>query len=331
MRTIILSILTTLFILFNFQDSNAQIKEGTISIGVMLADDENIIPLVAKKQLETKLVQALSINGIGDLDYVERFVLTAKVTTISKDILPTTPVRVSCKFDVCFIVGDIIENKIYDTYNFQVAGIGDSETKAYLKAFERIKGNNNGIQNMLLNAKIKILDYYANNCNNIIVKAKALANLQHYDEAISLLVSVPDICDECYSSCLNEAGIIYKQKVEIESYNHLECAKNEWMKNPNKKGAINAAFHISQINVNSSAYSKVKLLQEEISQKLKDDESREWEFKIKQYEAECALQMKKREDKNALWLSIIDACKSIGTAWFTNRSQGFTSSIIQKW
>ena len=325
---ILIIVLVGLLLTFPKTTTAQSSVEDNISIGILLI--ENKLPHEAIALLETKLRQAFSLNGIADLKYAERFVLTAKVNTISKDIIPTTPTRISCKLDVCMMIGDIIENKIYESFNVQVSGIGTNETKAYIKAFERIKVNSNDIQNILSNAKIEIVNFYTNNCKNIIENSKMLANLQQYDEAISQLIAIPNICNECYRQGLNEAVIIYKQKIEYESNNSLEHAKNEWAKNPNKQGAINAIKYIEQININSSAYSKIQLLRDKITQKLKEDEKKEWEFKIKQYEEECALRKKKQEDNHILWLSIVDACKSIGTAWFSNRSQSVTN-IVQSW
>lgn len=326
--SVLIIVLTGLLLSYPKMGIAQSVKEERISIGVLLSEQK--LPKEAQTMLETRLRQALSTNGIADLNYAERFVLTAKVNTISKDIIPTTPARISYKLDVCIMVGDIIENKIYETFNVQISGIGINESKAYIKAFERIKGNSNDIQNMLSNAKIEIANFYTNNCYDIIEKSRMLANMQQYDEAISQLIAIPNICNECYVQGLKEAEIIYKQKIEVESHSYLEHARNEWAKSPNKQSAINAIAYIEQIDINSSAYRQIKLLRDEITQKLKEDEKKEWELKIKKYEEECTLRMKKQENNHALWLSIVDACKSIGTAWFSNRSQSVTN-IIQGW
>ena len=85
--------------------------EGRISIQAMMPDD--VIPMEASKNLTTRMQRMLVSNGYGDNGYVERFVLTAKVDITSKDIVPSTPARVSEKMEVTFFVGDVIENKLY--------------------------------------------------------------------------------------------------------------------------------------------------------------------------------------------------------------------------
>ena len=131
-----------------------------ISINAQVVDEK--IPEEAARQLETKLQSALTANGYADNGYIERFVLTAKVDITQKDITPTTPSRISEKMDITLMVGDVVENKIYATVTLQSAGIGINENKAFISAFCSIMGDNPKIQQMLSEAKEKIMDYYTN-------------------------------------------------------------------------------------------------------------------------------------------------------------------------
>ena len=73
---------------------NAQTSDASrVSINALIADEN--IPEEAVRNLENKLKRTLTINGITDNGYAERFVLTAKVDIISKDIVPTIPARIS--------------------------------------------------------------------------------------------------------------------------------------------------------------------------------------------------------------------------------------------
>ena len=85
--------------------------EGRISIQAIMPD--GVIPVEASNNLETRMQRMLVSNGFGDNGYVERFVLTAKVDVTSKDVVPSTPARISEKIDVTFFVGDVVENKLY--------------------------------------------------------------------------------------------------------------------------------------------------------------------------------------------------------------------------
>ena len=69
----------------------------------------------AGKQLERKMTQLLTANGISSQDANNRFVITAKVDITSKDIVASTPQRISEKMDITFLVGDVVENKVFET------------------------------------------------------------------------------------------------------------------------------------------------------------------------------------------------------------------------
>ena len=73
------------------------------------------IPYEASKQLERKLSQLLTSNGISSQDENNRFVITAKVDIISKNIVATAPQRIAETIDLTFLVGDIVENKVFET------------------------------------------------------------------------------------------------------------------------------------------------------------------------------------------------------------------------
>ena len=61
----------------------AQENTYGISLKAVVADDD--IPAGAVKNIETKLQRALAANGIGDMDYTQRFVLAAKVDVLRRE------------------------------------------------------------------------------------------------------------------------------------------------------------------------------------------------------------------------------------------------------
>ena len=101
---------------------------GKISINVVLPENKEI-PAEANKLLETKLKQFVTKYGIADNGLSERFVITAKTNVIQKDIAQSNPPRISQKLEITFMIGDVMENKIYETASLEISGIGTNETK----------------------------------------------------------------------------------------------------------------------------------------------------------------------------------------------------------
>lgn len=289
-----------------------------ISINALVVDEK--IPDEAARQLETKLQTALTANGYADNGYTERFVLTAKVDITQKDVTPTTPARISEKMDITLMVGDVVENKVYASVTFQSAGIGTNENKAFINAFRMIKGDNPKIQQMLADAKTKIIDYYTNNCPEIMQKAKGMVAKQAYDEAIFMLTSVPNIYHDCFIQCQQQAGQIYQQKIDAEAISLLEKAKAAWAANQNEQGANEVVDVISKINPKSANYAQVISLRNTVSAKLQADAKREWDFKMKQY-----------RDNQAYQRSLVDAAKAIGVAWGRNQPRTIYRTVVRYW
>lgn len=242
------------------------------------------VPNEAAKLLQTKLSQIIMNNGIADNKYCVRFILTAKINVISKDIVAGPPQRISQKLEITLILGDIEANKVYSNITLQAIGIGTSLEKSYIAAIKNIRPNNVEITKFMEEGKNKIVTFYDTNCNLIIDEAKKLANMQNYDEAIYQLLSVPNVCKECYDKCSLLASQVYNQKINAEGAYLLRQAQGAWTEQPNKEGAAKAIEYLSAINFASSCRAQVNSLMNKITQKLVSDDKREWEFKVQQYQ-----------------------------------------------
>ncbi|MBR7031526.1 MAG: hypothetical protein IKI06_09885 [Prevotella sp.] len=236
----------------------------------------------AGKQLERKMTQLLTANGISSQDANNRFVITAKVDITSKDIVASTPQRISEKIDLTFLVGDVVENKVFETITLPLIGIGINENKAFIAAINQVKPQKAELSEFLNRAKNKIVEYYAVRCTQIIKQAQKLSSGNEYDEAIYQLMQVPDICD-CAKQCQDlmiEYTIKRNNAIAAQLYNE---AKARWAASPTQEGASAVADIIAKIPANTSSQSQINSLINAINKKLRDDEKRQWDFRMKQY------------------------------------------------
>lgn len=264
--------------------------------------------------------QMVTANGMADNRLNERFVLTAKVNILQKDIVPSTPARISEKLEITFLVGDIEENKLYETVALEVSGIGTNETKAAMAAFQQVKTANPKITSFLANAKEKIVSFYADNCESIIKRAQTLAGTQEYDEAIYMLMSVPNVCSVCYERCQSAVAPIYQSKIDNQAQLTINKAKALWTADRSETGAAQALQLVTSVNPQSSLYPQVESLYKEISQKLSDDEQHEWKMKVCEY-----------KDNQKLKQAAVKACRDIGVAWGQNQPKTIYKNIIRWW
>lgn len=304
---------------------------GRISINAVQPSYSDI-PDEASRYLENRLRRLITLYGMADNGLSERFVLTAKINITSKDIVPTTPSRVSQKMEVTLYIGDVVENKVYNSVSVSLAGIGINETKSFISAFQNLPINTPAIKTFVEEAKERIGAYYMDNCQSILTEANRLAHNQQYDAAIYKLVAVPNVCSECFEKCQTAAQEIYTRKINAEGTSLLQQAKNKWVAKKDYPSAEEALTILSQINAQAACQPQVNKLIEEINSKLRADEQREWEFKIRQYVDSLAMEQQKQKDKTALQNASILAIQNIGVAFGKNQPKTINKTqIIRSW
>ena len=334
------------FLLFALS-SMVQGQTSHIYISVV-QPDRNEIPSEAGKQLERKMIQLLTSNGISSQDVNNRFIITAKADITSKDIVASTPQRVSEKIDLTFIIGDMVENKIFETITIPLIGIGTNENKSFISAINQVKPQKAELVEFLDHAKQKIVDYYAVRCSQIIKDAQKQASANNYDEAIYQLMLVPDICD-CAKECQNLMIEYTIKRNNAQAAQLFNEAKARWAASPTSEGASDVADIIARIPAGTSSQKNVDALIKSINTKLREDEKREWAFKMKQYDdaqekekreyqlrvdKQIADNQMKREELDARKLheaeeqatrrNMIDAAKSIGLGFVNNLPKSIT-------
>lgn len=250
MKRFIIIIIALFVCMFNYAETSDNIY---ISIYQPERDE---ITTEASEHLVTKMKQFVTLNGLASEDEDNRFVLTAKVLIISKDIVPSTPQKLSERIDFVFILGDIIENQVFETMTITSIGIGINENKAFINAINKINPNNEKIKFFLSNAKNKILSYYSEHCQQIIVEARQSVANKDYDNAIHQLMQIPIISD-CSEDSQNLLLQYYSERTEYNAAQLLKQAKTIWSTSPTKEGASQIAEIIKQIPSNTSSQSEI--------------------------------------------------------------------------
>ena len=281
MKNIFLLLLSTILSLHCIAQTTEN-DLGKISINVVLPENKEM-PTEAKQLLETKLKQIVTRYGIADNGLSERFVITAKTTVIQKNIAQSNPPRISKKLEITFMIGDVMENKIYETASLEISGMGTNETKAYISAFQNISPANKIFVEMIENAKAKIIAYYSQHCEQILKEAQTLSKQNLHREAIYKLSQIPNLSKECYSKAFTQQETIYSQMIEEEGRKAFTQAKTLWAQAPNKDGASEAMNLIIQINPNVSFFSEVEKFVNQVTTKVELQEKREWNQRVKEY------------------------------------------------
>lgn len=306
---------------------------GRITIHAYVPDNENLPP-ESQKLLETKLSQIITANGISDNENYVRFVLTAKVNVISKDVVAGPPQRISQKLDITILLGDVEADKVYAQTSISTVGIGQSLEKSYISAFKNINPKNTAITAFIQEGKQKITSYYQTNCEDLIAEARKQASLQNYEDALMMLTSIPDVCSACFDEAAQIAPPIYHDMIEARGAECLNEARAVWAKNPTKTGAQEATRLLSQINFAASCQPKAAALMKEITAKMNEIDRREWNHQMQVYQdnverekRQWAQHVREYEDRVQTQRMYLKACRDVAITYAQNQPKVVTRVV----
>ena len=275
-------ILTLSFVLMaaSFNGVQAQRMSDTerLALTVWIPDNDATIPPAALTVLENKLIQIATHYGITGSTNLFRFILTANIDVLTKDITATAPVMQAYTLSINMNIADGVDGKAFSSYSTTVKGVGENETKAYLSALKNLKTNNPAYQSFIENGKSKIIAYFNAQCDFILKQAKTLADMNQFDEAIWNLTSIPDVCPECWNKANITAKMIFKQKIDFECKDKINMANNIWNAGQSWDAANQAGAVLSTIDPNSACVGEIKPLAAKIEKRIREVDKREWNY-----------------------------------------------------
>jgi hypothetical protein len=270
------------------------------------------------KFLKNKLDQIATANGVGGSSHIPKFIITANIVIVSKDITPTAPPMTAVTLDVTFFVGNYETQTKFASTTMQVKGVGTNETKAYTEALKQIKSSAPELKSMVETGKTKIMEYYNSQCDFIIKKAETLASQSKFEEAMFELSQVPDVCKECYNKCMTAVGPIYVKYKDKNCLERLNAAKAAWAASQNTDGAAKVAEILAPIDPDAKCVPDVKAFVAEVKERVLALDKREWDFKMKVFDSSVDLAKQS-----------IEAARQVGIAYGENQPE--TQIVMKPW
>lgn len=289
---------------------------GRLTLAAYVPQQIDNMPDAARSMLSNKISQVVTQNGMGGSARNERFILTANITILTKDILPGPPPMHALTMEITFYIGDGIEGTKFASKSVSVKGVGTNETKAYIEGIKMVKPTDPALQAFVEEGKKKVMAYYNSKCDFIIKEAQTLATQDKYDEAIYKLVSVPDVCKECFDKCMTAVAPMYQKKIDRECKLKLAEATGIWNASQDMAAADNAGAILATIEPAASCYGEAKALHGKIAKKVNEIDKREWAFKVKE---------------QAQTSEMIKAYRDVGVAYGNGQPQNVSYTTVGWW
>lgn len=310
MKNTIITLLLVVCYNFSFSQNNESKSDdaGRIALASFIPDDVTDLTSSSRDFLMNKLNSITSNYGMGGSSTNERFIFSANVQIVTKDVTPTAPPMLAYTLEVSFYVGDGIDGKLFASTSSTYKGVGETETKAFKAALKNIKTKSSDIEDLLNNGKKKIIEYYNAQCDFILKEAEMLVSQNEFEAAIHKLVGIPEVCKECYDKAMTAVGPIYQKQIDRECSVLLNKATNSWNEGQDGNSAQTASNFLGKIDPNSKCFKDAQTLAGQIAKRIKELDQREWDFKLKVQQDEVDLQK-----------ATINAVRDIGVAYGKNQ------------
>lgn len=282
-KTIVL--ITCLIMVCSFgkaQNSQGKTDDmGRVALASFVPDQADGIPASARQLLQGKMQQIAIQNGIGGSGANPRFFIVPMVNVLTKEITPTAPPMHALTLEVVFYIVDAASQTIFSQTSISVKAVGATEDKAYIQGLKNLNVKAGQFKGFVETGKAKIMEFYNSQCDVIMKGANALAGQKKYEEALFNLLSVPDVCRECFDKCMDLSIDIYKQYANYKCTEYMSGAKAAWA----AMNADKAAEFLGKITPDMECYPQAVELTEQITQKMLADGANVWTFKLKQFDA----------------------------------------------
>jgi hypothetical protein len=321
-KALIISLFITGIYFQNFAQNTAGKADDAarIPIRAFVPNDLGDLTPTAKEALKTRLERIITKAGLAGNSYDNRFIMTAKIVELDKEISSTTPVIYFYNLEITLLIGDAYEGTLFSSQVIESKGSGNSETKAYLDAIKKIKDQDPKYTAFIEDAKTKIVAYYNSKCDFYLKEAQTLTSKGEFGAAIATLFTIPDVCKDCYNKAMDAVGPIYKQQIDLQCKKDMMEANSVWSTNQDYYGAEQASAFLAKIDPNSSCYAEAKVLTDKMAKRIKEIDQRDWAFQLKQQQDD--VDIRKAEIKSA---------RDIGVAYGENQPKTITTYNISSW
>jgi len=306
--------------------SNAQNIDdvGKIALSVVMPRNTDKLKSSEFEKLESKIQQITAKNGIAGNGYNTNFVIVPKFEIFEDETLNAgLTLKKYIKGELSLYVSQVDNSLIYNSTAISVKGVGEEKDKAILNAIANINVNNEDLNKFFIESKEKIIQYYANHCEQIIDKADALIKKQQYEEAIGLLLIVPEEVSICY------------QKIQIKSieaylaYQDSRC-KETILKAKAKianKDLYTALNLLSDIDPKSNCYADSEHLISKIGEEFTKNADREYNDNKELIKKEIEERKQRFETSSNIEVARINAIKELAISFYKNKPSDNPNSI----
>lgn len=288
---------------------------GKISLAVVIPENiENLNDSQISK-LDTKISQIVTLSGLSDSGYNNNFIVYPKFAINETYVVEGGMQNITVvSAELSLFVKQVDANILFSTISKTIKGSGSNKESAITNAITKIISNDSDYKTFIEKSKNKIIQYYETKCSDIIRKSDGFVKVQQFEEALGLLMSVPDVVS-CYSDVQSKAVETYKGFQKKNCSKQIQLARNTLAIN-DYVGTLNI---LSEIDPASPCFKESQTMAKTIELKVTAEEKKQWDFQIKEYNDAVSLEKQR-----------VNAIKEIAVSYYKSQTANINYTLIVK-
>lgn len=276
-----------------------------IALSVVMPENFEGLDASQLSKLESKIIQIATTSGLAANGYNNNFVIYPKFEIYNNEVVEGGMQNITVvTADLSLFIKQVDNNILFSAISKPIKGSGSNKKLAITNAISSIQTNNPEFESFISKGKTRIVEYYETKCSDILKKSDTYIRMKQYEQAIGLLMSVPEEVSSCYTLIQDKSIVAYKAyeaqncAVQIQKAK-MALASNDYI------GALNV---LGEIDPSTPCYKEVQILANSAAQKVDVEERKLWNFQLQQYNDERSLERQR-----------INAIKEIATAYYKNQ------------
>ena len=276
-----------------WQDGYAQPKSVDFTIGVANPETSDDFSQMQIQKLESKIVLLIDNSNEAIVGYNNDIALCSNVSIEGSEVVSGGMQNMTVTIvDFSFVIKQISTGVVYSTMSEKIKGSGNDYEQSITNAISNLNTIENRCSQFISQGKEKILNYYYANCNSIVQQAVNSGYKKDYEQALSILQSIP-ASTSCYDDAKKKSIELYVKYQQSLCPKYIMKAKGEIAVNN-----YSEAFTTLQlIDPESNCFKEANTLIAQISNKIDKREKQEYNLEIQR----------------------INAIKAIGVAYYSNK------------
>ena len=241
-----------------------------------LNSDYNV-PEKAETQLRDKMLAALSSAGLATTAENAAVALVPSISILNEQTGAGVQNTVSMTLNYTFSLVGIASGVVFDSYIIEgVQTRGQNKINAVARSFAGVNLNTPAFQAFLSNGQSKIVAYYQRQLQKTLAKAQTNINSKQYDDALAILMEIPEEMPGYTTKVLPMVERTYKMYANNLAASLLQQAQAAWAAAPNEEGAERVAEILSEMPVGTTSSAAARQLVKQIEARVKALDQRRW-------------------------------------------------------